>query len=29
MFNDIPNQMKNAIRKEKLMKIQSICKEED
>lgn len=27
MFNDIPNQMKNAIRKEKLMKIQSICKE--
>lgn len=29
MFNDIPNQMKNAIKKEKLMKIQSICKEED
>lgn len=27
MFNDIPNQMKNAIRKEKLMKIQNICKE--
>lgn len=29
MFNDMPNQLKNAIRKEKLMKIQSICKEED
>lgn len=29
MFNDIPNQMKFAVRKEKLMKIQSICKEED
>lgn len=29
MFNDMPNQMKTAIRKEKLMKIQSICKEED
>ena len=29
MFNDIPNQMKMAVRKEKLMKIQSICKEED
>ena len=29
MFNDIPNQMKFAFRKEKLMKIQSICKEED
>lgn len=29
MFNDIPNQMKMAIRKEKLMKIQNICKEED
>ena len=29
MFNDIPNQMKIAVRKEKLMKIQSICKEED
>lgn len=29
MFNDMPNQMKIAIRKEKLMKIQSICKEED
>ena len=29
MFNDMPNQMKNAIRKEKLMKIQNICKEED
>ena len=29
MFNDMPNQMKNAIRKEKLMKIQSICKEAD
>lgn len=27
MFNDMPNQLKNAIRKEKLMKIQSICKE--
>lgn len=29
MFKDMPNQMKTAIRKEKLMKIQSICKEED
>lgn len=29
MFKDMPNQMKNAIRKEKLMKIQSICKEAD
>ena len=29
MFNDMPNQLKNAIRKEKLLKIQSICKEED
>ena len=29
MFNDMPNQLKNAIRKEKLMKIQSIYKEED
>ena len=29
MFNDMPNQLKNAIRKEKLMKIQSICKEAD
>ena len=29
MFKDMPNQMKIAIRKEKLMKIQSICKEED
>lgn len=29
MFKDMPNQLKNAIRKEKLMKIQSICKEED
>ena len=29
MFNDMPNQLKNAIRKEKLMKIQSICKEKD
>lgn len=29
MFNDMPNQLKNAIRKEKLMKIQNICKEED
>lgn len=29
MFNDMPNQMKFAVRKEKLMKIQSICKEED
>ena len=29
MFNDMPNQLKNAIRKEKLIKIQSICKEED
>lgn len=29
MFNDMPNQMKLAIRKEKLMKIQSIYKEED
>lgn len=29
MFNDMPNQMKIAIRKEKLMKIQNICKEED
>lgn len=29
MFNDMPNQMKIAIRKEKLIKIQSICKEED
>lgn len=29
MFNDMPNQMKLAVRKEKLMKIQSICKEED
>ena len=29
MFNDIPNQMKIAVRKQKLMKIQSICKEED
>ena len=28
MFKDMPNQMKTAIRKEKLMKIQSICKEE-
>lgn len=28
MFNDMPNQMKIAIKKEKLMKIQSICKEE-
>ena len=28
-INDIPNQMKFAVRKEKLMKIQSICKEED
>ena len=27
MFNDMPNQLKNAIRKEKLMKIQTICKE--
>lgn len=29
MFKDMPNQMKTAIRKEKLMKIQSICKEAD
>lgn len=29
MFNDMPNQLKTAIRKEKLMKIQSICKEAD
>lgn len=29
MFKDMPNQMKIAIRKEKLMKIQNICKEED
>ena len=29
MFKDMPNQMKTAIRKEKLMKIQSIYKEED
>jgi len=29
MFKDMSNQMKIAIRKEKLMKIQSICKEED
>jgi hypothetical protein len=29
MFNDMPNQMKIAVRTEKLMKIQSICKEED
>ena len=29
MFKDMPNQLKNAIRKEKLMKIQSIYKEED
>ena len=29
MFNDMPNQMKIAVRKQKLMKIQSICKEED
>lgn len=29
MFKDMPNQLKNAIRKEKLMKIQCICKEED
>lgn len=29
MFNDMPNQMKIAIRKEKLMKIESIYKEED
>ena len=29
MFNDMPNQMKLAVRKEKLMKIESIYKEED
>lgn len=29
MFNDMPNQMKIAVRKEKLMKIESIYKEED
>lgn len=29
MFNDMPNQMKIAVRKEKLMKIQNICTEED
>src|SRR5574344_1619997 len=29
MFSDMTNQLKNAIRKEELMKIQSICKEED
>lgn len=29
MFNDMPNQMKLAVRKEKLMQIESIYKEED
>lgn len=29
MFNDMSNQMKIAIRKEKLMKIKTICKDED